>query len=481
MKTSKNLGTYYLPFTIYSAIFPVKESLSQDNLINLVIEWNQGSPHNKISNLNWDGKKRNIKFEDGNLSLAIEEIRTYNTIAIRFHQFDENNIIWNTDIVVNFNTHIFSIKIDRETTADTIGFIPQFKTPILVNMLLDGDFIGMDNDLEISAKEIPIKKDNYKVIENIICRNTVYSMPVIYVTKSWGRYPLRVHTLAYRLRGVAHVLIEEDADVCKFLKDSCRGMNSHHGSIGIYYPGSSAPYKIITPRRYEGQEETLIDRIVNMVCRYMNQQARDKMMTWEGVQNELLKLRYVSATEKKAKAENEVSEVYENFSDELEEKERTIEELNNRVMALQAENQGLRAKYEQVSEIPLIYYGEEDELYEGEIKDHILETLQKQMQQVKKGTRKELILQDILESNELTGALEEKRAEIKRILKGYTKVGDSLKRDLKAYGFIITKDGGHYKLTYKGDSRYLFTMASSGSDSQRGGENLIGDIIRDML
>lgn len=466
---------------IYSAIFPVKESLSQDDLINLVIEWNQGSPHNKISNLNWDGKKRNIKFEDGNLSLAIEEIRTYNTIAIRFHQFDENNIIWNTDIVVNFNTHIFSIKIDRETTADTIGFIPQFKTPILVNMLLDRDFIGMDNDLEISAKEIPIKKDNYKVIENIICRNTVYSMPVIYVTKSWGRYPLRVHTLAYRLRGVAHVLIEEDADVCKFLKDSCRGMNSHHGSIGIYYPGSSAPYKIITPRRYEGQEETLIDRIVNMVCRYMNQQARDKMMTWEGVQNELLKLRYVSATEKKAKAENEVSEVYENFSDELEEKKRTIEELNNRVMALQAENQGLRAKYEQVSEIPLIYYGEEDELYEGEIKDHILETLQKQMQQVKKGTRKELILQDILESNELTGALEEKRAEIKRILKGYTKVGDSLKRDLKAYGFIITKDGGHYKLTYKGDSRYLFTMASSGSDSQRGGENLIGDIIRDML
>ena len=466
---------------IYSAIFPVKESLSQDDLINLVIEWNQGSPHNKISNLNWDGKKRNIKFEDGNLSLAIEEIRTYNTIAIRFHQFDENNIIWNTDIVVNFNTHIFSIKIDRETTADTIGFIPQFKTPILVNMLLDRDFIGMDNDLEISAKEIPIKKDNYKVIENIICRNTVYSMPVIYVTKSWGRYPLRVHTLAYRLRGVAHVLIEEDADVCKFLKDSCRGMNSHHGSIGIYYPGSSAPYKIITPRRYEGQEETLIDRIVNMVCRYMNQQARDKMMTWEGVQNELLKLRYVSATEKKAKAENEVSEVYENFSDELEEKERTIEELNNRVMALQAENQGLRAKYEQVSEIPLNYYGEEDELYEGEIKDHILETLQKQMKQVKKGTRKEIILQDILESNELTGALEEKRAEIKRILKGYTKVGDSLKRDLKAYGFIITKDGGHYKLTYKGDSRYLFTMASSGSDSQRGGENLIGDIIRDML
>lgn len=382
---------------------------------------------------------------------------------------------------MNFNTHVFSIKIDRETTADTIGFSPQFKTPILVNMLLERGYIAMDNGLEISDRVIPIKKDNYKVIEDIICRNTIYSMPVIYVTKFLGRYPLRVQSLAYRLRGVAHTLVEEDTDVSKVLKESCHGMNSHHGSIGIYYPGSSALYKIITTGRYEKHEEILLDRIVNIVCRYMNQQARDKMMTWEGVQNELLKLRYVSATEKKAKAENEVSEVYENFSDELEEKERTIKELNNRVIALQAENQGLRAKYEQVTEIPLIYYGVEDELYEGEIKDQILEMLHNQMSQVKKKTRKEHILQDILECNEITGAVDKKRKDIKRILKGYTKVGDSLKCDLKAYGFAIEKEGRHYKLIYKGDSRYLFTMAASGSDSQHGGGNLSAEIIRDML
>ena len=382
---------------------------------------------------------------------------------------------------MNFNTHVFSIKIDRETTADTIGFSPQFKTLILVNMLLERGYIAMDNGLEISDRVIPIKKDNYKVIEDIICRNTIYSMPVIYVTKSWGRYPLRVQSLAYRVHGVAHTLVEEDTDVSKVLKESCHGMNSHHGSIGIYYPGSSALYKIITTGRYEKHEEILLDRIVNIVCRYMNQQARDKMMTWEGVQNELLKLRYVSATEKKAKAENEVLELYENFSDELEEKERTIKELNNRVIALQAENQGLRAKYEQVTEIPLIYYGVEDELYEGEIKDQILEMLHNQMSQVKKKTRKEHILQDILECNEITGAVDKKRKDIKRILKGYTKVGDSLKCDLKAYGFAIEKEGRHYKLIYKRDSRYLFTMAASGSDSQHGGGNLSAEIIRDML
>ena len=49
---------------IYSAIFPVTDALTQDTLIQLVIEWNQNSPHNKISNLNWDGKNRNVKFEE---------------------------------------------------------------------------------------------------------------------------------------------------------------------------------------------------------------------------------------------------------------------------------------------------------------------------------------------------------------------------------------------------------------------------------
>lgn len=36
------------------------------------------------------------------------------------------------------------------------------------------------------------------------------------------------------------------------------------------------------------------------------------------------------------------------------------------------------------SEVPLLYYGIEEELYEGEIKDHILEMLNSQLKSVKK-------------------------------------------------------------------------------------------------
>ncbi len=473
---------------IYSTTFPVTDKLTVDNFIELVIKWNQSSPHNKMKNLNWDGKNHNIKFEDGNLSLSIEEVYTHNIVAIRFHQLDANNVIWTTDMVVDFNKRIFSIKLDRETTMDTTGFVPQFKAPVIVNMMLESGYVGKDLDFCIDEKTIAIDATNYGVIEDIICRRIIYKMPIVYVTKSWGKYPCNVRELAYKLRGVAHVLIEEDVGVSKILKESCEGKNSHHGSIGIYYPNSSAGYKIISTAKYVGKELQLIDRVVSMVCRYVNQQAKDKLLTWEGVQTELLNLRYASANEKKNQAENEIQEYFNEFDtelqekkDEIKEKEKTIEELNGRIMALQCECEGLRTKLEQGKETPLLLYGNEEDLYEGEIKEHILELLEDQRRNVQPKSRKEKILLDVLENNSKSGNLKQRRDKIKRILKGYTKVGESLRKELVEFGFEISKDGGHYKLKYYGDSQYLFTMAASGSDSQHGGGNLASEIINKVL
>jgi len=41
---------------IYSAKLPITEKLTKDILIRLVIEWNQGSPYNRIHNLFGMGK-----------------------------------------------------------------------------------------------------------------------------------------------------------------------------------------------------------------------------------------------------------------------------------------------------------------------------------------------------------------------------------------------------------------------------------------
>lgn len=78
---------------LFSTMLDINDSLTKDKFIELVIKWNQGSPHadNVISGIEWNGE-RNIKFEDGRLSLSIEEYRNGNTIAVRYEKKDEDGV-----------------------------------------------------------------------------------------------------------------------------------------------------------------------------------------------------------------------------------------------------------------------------------------------------------------------------------------------------------------------------------------------------
>lgn len=56
----------------------------------------------------------------------------------------------------------------------------------------------------------------------------------------------------------------------------------------------------------------------------------------------------------------------------------------------------------------------------------------------------------------------------------------SLRRYLEGLGLVITEDGKHYRITYRGDSRYHTTLAKTGSD-HREGDNIAMQVIRGMF
>ena len=90
---------------LFSTMLAINDSLTKEKFIELVIKWNQGSPHadNVISGIEWNGE-RNIKFEDGRLSLAIEEYRNGNTIAVRYEKKDADGVVWDTDYAEDFTS-----------------------------------------------------------------------------------------------------------------------------------------------------------------------------------------------------------------------------------------------------------------------------------------------------------------------------------------------------------------------------------------
>ena len=466
---------------LFSTKLPINQALTNDEFIKLVIKWNQGSPYDKMKSICWDGYSKNIKFKEEKKFLAIEELRAHNIVATRFRKEDENGVIWTSDFILNNNAKRLVIRLDRETTEDTTIFIPKFNAPHLVKMLIKGNYLDNDKGLEISNKAIVINKENYELIENIINKNERYMLPIVYVTKTWaGSYPLNINKLSERLQGVAHVLKENDPVISKFLKDSCDGKNVHHGGIGIYYPSKSAACKRFNSARYLGNEDALIEKIVRNVYRYSNQQIQERIYTWEGVENEILSLRYKNLEKKRQEIQDENEELYAVFDEQLSEQTKTIEEQNRRIMALEQENHGLRNKIDGMDELPLLYFGEEDELYDGEIREIVLDILSDCLKILKPKSRRSDIINDILENNEFHNIPEKKRIEIKRILKGYSSLTASMKQSLNELGFEVKSDGKHYKLEYYGDWRYLVIASKRGSD-HRAGDNLISEITKNIL
>ena len=467
---------------IYSTKFVVREDFSKQKFVQLVIEWNQGSPYDKMNGVEWDGISYNLRYQDGKRTLAIDDLSEHNVIASRFRKEDENGVLWTTDFILNYQEKVVAIRLDRETTEATTSFVPKFSPPHFVKMLMKNGCAGMDGDLEISANALSITKRNSDIIKDIILKNKRYSLPIVYVTKTWmNNYPLNVTKLASELQGVAHVLKESDPAVSKMLMINCAGENVHHGGVGIYYPNMSVrDKKINNSDTSKYTPESLIHKITNIVYRYMNQQIRETMYTWEGIQNERLRLKNATLLKNHQKIENENNDLYDIFGAQLSEYEANIEGLNKKIDALTQENQGLHTKLDNMSEIPLLFFGEEEELYEGEIKDIILDVLAEYVKRNNNKKRRMDIIQDILNINDFNDIQAEKHLKIKKILKGYTNMPNTMRRELEEFGYTIASDGKHYKLTYYDDSRYVATMAKTSSDG-RAGDNLASEIIKLML
>ena len=144
------------------------------------------------------------------------------------------------------------------------------------------------------------------------------------------------------------------------------------------------------------------------------------------------------------------------------------------------ERDGLRARMHQADTLPLLYMGDETELYEGEIKDILLSILVDACKNVPAGSRRADVIDDIIRKNGYQHLAEKLEKRIKELFRGYKTMNGAMRQELQAMDFTITEDGSHYKLTYHGDPRYMTVMAKSGSD-WREGKNIAAQIIRDML
>lgn len=213
---------------LFSTILKIDKSLTKDDFLNLVIEWNQGSPHenNVIPNLNWDGSY-NQKFGDETISLEFKEYRNEEIIAVRYVKKLDDGIIWKTDYIMNFRDYKMSIMLDRSFTEDAIGVDPSFTTPLFIRLLIEKGYVVNDNDLPILMDPHWIDFENANILTDVINSTKSYDLPVVYVSKTFSdRIPIDINKLAYSLKGVAHIFVQYDLETNTLIREQCEGLTS---------------------------------------------------------------------------------------------------------------------------------------------------------------------------------------------------------------------------------------------------------------
>lgn len=458
----------------YTTKFPINDSLTKEAFIKTVIKWNQGSSHDKIDNVEWDGEFHDLKWERDKVSLEFQEVATNKIIASRLKKEDEYGI-WTTDFVLNTEKKYLSVSVGLMTTEFTTDFAPTYYPPYFVKLIVYSGYSGEDFTLHVSQKAHK-SSDCEELLQKVFGKEIRMSLPIVYITRL-KESEINVDDLAFRLQGVAHVIYEPD-DYERKISLNINDGNEYESKALIFYPSLQKQVDVIDFK--EKTKEFLENKIINKVYSYMIQRVRKNTDTWDGVLNEQLHLRNIELLKSKESVEEENDYLYEEFSEQLKKMEETNAKLNNEIQRLTAEVQGLRMKFSDKSQIPVIMAGEEKDLYEGEIKEIILEILEEYKKSCHDGSRRQHIIDDILRCNEYKHLPKKKREILKKALKGYRSLNGSLKSELEALGIEITSDGKHYKWSYFGDSRYVVTAAKTSSDG-RSGMNLSAIMDKLML
>lgn len=475
---------------IFSTILDINDTLTKDKFIELAIEWNQNTPHanNIVPNLQWDGS-RNVRFGSDEIWLEISEYRNEDIIAIRYERVSEDGVVWDSDFVMNFNEMRMSIQLDRSYREDALVIDSDFSTPHFIRLLIDGEYIKDDAGLKVSGRPIYITERNISILTDVINETSYFRMPVVYVSKTFDDAdPIDVRKIAGRLKGVAHVLVEGSRSLNNKLRTLCSDKNEYYGAVGVYYPNSSQPPKRYLYHREEGYDEFLYQKVLRDLIRYSTVQQLDKLYTWQGVNSAILHDRYIAQREERIaaeaemkKARTEVDDVYEAFDSELQQLQQQVDMLTRTNEALMYENQGLRAKLTEIDRQPLLYYGEEIEFYSDEIKEMVCAAIDNSLKTATKtNTRRYDVLCDILRSNPVSCPVSDKKEKIKQMLKTYDGMSKTLRQELNDFGYTITEEGKHYKLTFFKDNRYATCLSKTPSD-HREGKNAAAEIVGKML
>lgn len=471
----------------FSTEFPIEDNKSVGDVLAIACEWITGGPRTEVPK---DALLDLVKQPEGRFDINNEHIVTglanladYEIAGFRYIRL-QNEIEWTTTIVT-FKTpsqHLVSIQVSCEA-LNTANSLPISKKPVFVKQIIEQLGGGMDGHIPVADKPYVLSDGEEDIAANLIVGNANSSLPIVYISIGFdGSHIIDGNKLSKLLSGMAHVVVEPSREFSFKVKGLASSRNVYGGTVGIYWPDSTARKSYYFSEECNTPELVLeaIERDIRVALTNRRQKT---YCSWLHLQECISKVRYEqlkSSYEQLNKGSKEVDEFVKAFDSELNAKKNKLEDAEREISQLTRELQ----KYvvnQRGQENGLLCYGKEQDFYESEINNFVLNALNEAIINSVDDSRKKHVLHDLLTHNKQNNrTAEEIREEIKSIFKSGVDLDAKTKNTLTRLGFSISEDGKHYKLVFQNDGRYTFSTSKTSSD-HRAGKNLTSDINKKLF
>ena len=123
---------------LFSTMLKIARAMTKEKFIELVIEWNNTNKYkdNIIPGVEWNGEKT-IRFGNETLWLEIVDYEDKGIIAVRYEKVQADEVVWDTDYIMNFNDMNLAIQLERSYKAETMITNAGFSTPHFISILIN--------------------------------------------------------------------------------------------------------------------------------------------------------------------------------------------------------------------------------------------------------------------------------------------------------------------------------------------------------
>ena len=460
--------------------FPINNNKTIDDLLESGRIWLAGSPHSLIAEKLANAKDIKDDWTTSSDHESIVFARHEGDLcvsAFRYENTDADSVRWITEVIgVRFpNKFLVSVQLDvgSELPVEKIDY---GKRPHILKTIMREIGGGKDGQLLVSDKPIYLSEEQVDVAADLINSNSGSLMPIVYVSADDDNEShVNPIQLAQWLSGMAHVIVEPSRDFSFELMPNVSGENAYGGAVAIYWPDGIGKWLFMPTYEYRNSKKMQID-IARKVRQSLLSQRTKKECTWSHVQELKSKARI---NDLKKSGDVQIDDYINAFDDELSSKNEEISRLQQEINRLKYS--GTTAAQDNTSqEQGLILSSTEKDLYQGEKAEIVIDTITSAVNATQQHSRRRHILEDFRDNNLQTGERDSILDTLKELLRSYKQMSPALKKELERLGFSVTEEGKHYKLEFRNDKRYHFTLAKTGSD-HRGGLNAFSEIKKQLF